>query len=682
MSDQDILKEARDRFKAINENDSENRRLQREDTKFVYADDSQWPDDVKSRRKEWGDPCMQFNQLKPFTNQIVNDQRQNRPGIRVHPASGDASKETADILQGLIRNIEYESQAESAYDGGFQHAVVGGRGYWRICSKYVDGFDQKLVIERIPDPMAVYMDIDFQAPDASDCNWYFVTERVSEDEFKSRYPKADPISISDLEDYWVDDDKIVIADYYRRVCTYRTLVATSDGAVGYKDEMPDLPEGVEIEKERQVEQYAVEWYKIAGGEQILEKYDWPGTIIPVVCCMGDEIMIDGKRVFQGAIRQAKSAQQMFNYGMNAQAIQLALTPRAPWVAAAGQIENYESEWKDANRRNYSVLTYDPIDINGNALPPPQRQAPAPVDGGWFQWTQQQVALLKSTTGIYENSLGMKGQETSGRAILAREKQGDNATFHYVDNLGRAIALTGKILVEVIPDFYDTERIVHTIGVDETRKMVTINQSVPTPTGDPMAPFEAIKMNDLSQGDYSVVVEAGPSYATKRQESADTLNQMVQAYPPLMQIAGDLLFKAQDIPDAEALGERMKLMLPPPIQQALASKEQGQAPLPPQVQAQMQQMQQQLQQAGQAMQQLQAENQQLKSGEAAKAQQAQIQQQTDLQREAMIDARERYSIDQDNATKIKVAEIQANAALMAKLVIPPQSPVPDAAPALA
>jgi hypothetical protein len=187
------------------------------------------------------------------------------------------------------------------------------------------------------------------------------------------------------------------------------------------------------------------------------------------------------------------------------------------------------------------------------------------------------------------------------------------------------------------------------------------------------------MNDLSQGDYSVVVEAGPSYATRRQESADTLNQMVQAYPPLMQIAGDLLFKAQDIPDADALGDRMKMALIPPVQQMLAAKEQGQAPLPPQVQAQMQQMQQQLQQAGQAVQQLQAENQQLKSGEAAKAQLAQIQQQTDLQRESMIDARERYSIDQDNLTKLRIAEIQANAQLMSKAMVPPVTPVPDALP---
>src|SRR6185312_13517475 len=398
----------------------------------------------------------------------------------------------------------------------------------------------------------------------------------------------------------------------------------------------------------------VEWYKIAGGMQVLETYDWPGTIIPVICCMGDEIMMEGKRVFQGAIRQAKSAQQMFNYGMNAQATHLALTPRAPWIAAAGQIENYQDVWNNANKRNYSVLPYEPIDLNGNPVPPPQRQPASMVDAGWLNWTQQQVALLKSTTGIYENSLGMRGQETSGRAILAREKQGDNATFHYVDNLSRAIALTGRILVEVIPYFYDTERIIHIIGTDETRKLVTINQQAMQPTGDPMAPFTAIKKNDITTGDYSVVVEAGPSYATKRQESADTLNQMVQAYPPLMQIAGDLLFKAQDIPDADALGEPMKLMLPPPIQQALAQQDQGQAPLPPQVQAQLQQM----------------------------PQQAQIEQQTTLQREAMVDARERYNIDQDNATKIKVAEIQANAALMAKLVIPPQSPVPDAATDLA
>jgi len=680
MKYDDVLEEARTRFQRIQEDDNENRRLQREDTRFVYADDSQWDDDVRARRKEWGDPCMQFNQLKPFVNQIVNDQRQNRPGIRVHPTDGQASKETAEILQGLIRNIEYESKAEAAYDGGYQHAVVGGRGYWRIVSEYDKGFDQNLCIKRIPDPMTVYPDMDFQEPDGSDINFCFVTESITEAEFKRRWPDKDPVSIAEADEHWTDNDKIIVADYYRRVCETETLVAMSDGTVGKKADLPEtLPPGIEVVRERSEEVYRVEWYKIAGGMQILEVYDWPGTMIPVVCCMGDEIMIDGKRVFQGAIRQAKSAQQMFNYGMNAQAIHLALTPRAPWVAAAGQIENYQDTWNNANRRNYSVLPYEPIDINGNPVPPPMRQPASAVDAGWFQWTQQQVALLKSTTGIYENSLGMRGQETSGRAILAREKQGDNATFHYVDNLSRAIALTGRILVECIPHYYDTQRIVHVIGVDEVRKMVTLNQNTMAPSPAPMAPFQAIKQNDVTVGEYSVVVETGPSYATKRQESADTLTQMVQAFPQLMQIAGDIVVKAQDIPDADALGERLKLMLPPPIQQALAAEEQGQAPLPPQVMQQMQGMQQQLQQAGQAVQQLRQENQQLKSGVAQKMQAAQLDAQTELQR-AQFEADKEVKlamIDQD--TRLKVAEIQGNTQLMIKAMVPAVSPIPDQVP---
>lgn len=650
----ELLDEARERFEQISADDKDNHDNQREDTEFVFVPGKQWQDKVRAQRTRWNELCLEFNQLKQFVKQVVNDQRQNRPGVRVHPASGDASEETAEILQGLIRNIEYDSKAEAAYDNAFQSAVTGGRGWWRIVSEYesADSFNQKLVIKPIRDGNTVWADLDYQEPDASDRRFVFIVEPVPVDEFERQYPDAEPVSWDQVDARWRGEkDVIYVADYYRRVVRKRQLVRMSDGAQGWKDELPKtLPEGIKIVAEREAEDYSVEWYKIAGGNQVLETYTWPGSIIPVVQTVGEDVTVDGARLFQGLTRHARDGQRMLNYGMTQQAIHLALTPRAPWVIAEGQIEGYEDTWRDANTRNFSYLPYKPTTVEGVMVPPPQRTAPSMPDAGWLNWTQSMTGQIRSTIGMYENSLGMRATESSGRAIIAREKQGDNATFDYVDNLSRAIALTGRILVECIPTFYDTERIVHIIGTDDQRKMVTVNQSVLDEAGA----LAAIKANNLSVGKYAVTVQAGPSYATKRQETSDKLMQLVQAFPPAAQVAGDLVVKALDIPDADTIAERLKLALPPAVQQMLQAKEQngGKAP-DPALMAKMTQLVQEVQQATQAAQGLAQENAQLKTGQQARMAEAQAKAQAD----AIIE-RERLANETVRAVEKARAEAQA------------------------
>lgn len=588
--------------------DKDNREQQEKDTRFVYIPMAQWDTDTVNLRREWGDPSLEFPQLKQFINQVVNDQRQRRPGIRVHPASEDASVKTADILQGMVRNIEYQSQAESVYDNGYLHAVVGGRGYWRVTAEYLDNetFNQSLCLRRIVNPNAVRLDPDYCMPDASDINWAYVEEAVPIDEFEKRWPDAEPLSLENsgtrIGSWWVDSETVIIADYYERKCTKRTLIALPNGATAFWDEVKELFGGVKPAgtRERPVEEYGVTWVTIAGGEQVIEEHYWPGSLIPIVQCAGDEIFVDGKRVFQGLITQAKSTQQLFNYGMTQQAIHLSLTPRAPYVAAAGQVEQYKGQWQTANTRNWGVLVYDPIEVNGTLVPAPQRTAPATPDAGWLNWTQQMTMLMKSIIGMYENNLGQRGQEISGRAIMAREQQGDNATFHYADNLGRAIAHTGRIILECIPYFYDAQQIVYIIGADDKRKPVMINQQQPTYDAETMTLANEIVNNDLSKGKYSVVIDSGPSYQTKRLEQADTVNQLVKVAPAIMNIAPDLVLKVQDIPGAEEFAERARVMLPPPIQQMLAAKDAGQDPEKAAMMQQLQDAQGQMQQAQQAI----------------------------------------------------------------------------------
>jgi len=669
-SDEDILKEACERWDYSVENDTENRKQYKDDYNFTYTPGSQWDDSLRAQRNVWKEPCLEFNQLTQFVHQVVNDQRQNRPGIRIHPAGGKASEEAADIRQGMVRSIEYHSKAESVYDTGYECSVVGGRGWWRMLTEFEPmSFNQRIVIKAIKDALSVRADDNYEEPDARDRKWLFVQEALTKDEFTRRYPKAKPLDWDSIDKTWTDGrDTVIVVDYYRRIARTRTLVMMSDGAVGWLDTMPPPPPNVKEVARREAEDWEVEWFKLAGGQQVLERYECPGKYIPVIQTVGDELLLEGKRTFQGLIRHAKDPQRMLNYGMTQQAIHLALTPRAPWVAAAGQIEAYKDIWKNANVDNYAYLPYDPQEINGVIVPPPQRTQPSMPDAGWLNWTQQQIAMIKSTIGMYENSLGQRNNEQSGRAILAREKQGDNATFHFSDNLSRAIALTGEIAMDWLPVVYDTRRIVHIVGLDGSRKQVELNQ--PGVDVAENGAIKSIKLNSLNDdGQYAVVVEAGPSYATKRQETADKLAQLVKAFPPIMQVAGDLVVKAQDIPDADALAERLRFALPPAIQEALRAEEQGNKPPDPKsmmLANQLKQMQGMLQKAGQEVQRLQ-------SGIAEKMQAAQMSAQATKEaadrasQEAMVKAQNDTvkairQAEFDSSLKIRLAMIDQQTAL--------------------
>lgn len=629
--DEAILAEATTRFTAVYEDDGENRRMQLEDTRFVYMPGAQWDNDIRTRRTDWNEPCLEFNQLPQFVNEVVNDARQNRPAIKIDPANGKASKEVAEIEQGLIRGIEYDSKAEAVYDNGIMGAVVGGRGWWYVDSEYESptSFNQKIVIRPILDPQSVRASMDYQQPDGSDRNFVFIVQSYTKEDFEAKWPKAEPNSFEDAEDTWRETkDLVYVARYYRRVCSYRTLVQMSDGAVGWKDEMPTPPPGIVERHSREAEVYKIEWYTIAGGSQILERGTWPGEIIPVVCVPGEDMLIDGKRIYQGLIRRMRDAQAMYNFGMTAQAIHLALTPRAPWVAPQEAIEDYQEIYKNANNTNVGVLPYKHKDKDGDAIPAPTRTQPSMPDAGWINWTMQMQGVMKSTAGIYENSLGQKSQETSRVAIVAKEKQGDKATFHYLDNQNRAIALTGRIILPAIPVFYDTERIVHIIGPDDSRKMVTLNQNAPHPTN----PVEAIKLNNVTEGEYAVRIETGPGYTTARQEAATVMTELATTAkdPATAAVLSYAAMKNADFYGSDEVIDLITLTLPPPVQQALAAKKEGRTAPDPQTMQQMQEMGAKLQQADAALRELSAKNAELESGARVEQMKVQAKAQSDRQ----------------------------------------------------
>ena len=633
MSDKDTLAEALEHFKLSEEAESENRKAWIDDVRFARLGE-QWPDGVKRQREIDGRPCLTINRMPAMLRQVVNDARQNKPAIKVHPVDSGAKRETAEILNGLIRNIEYTSNADVAYDTALDHAVTGGFGYFRIDVDYAcdDEFDLDIKICRIANPLTVYGDENSTAADSSDWNKAFITELYTESEFEKRWKGAEKSnwesSYRDLPDGWRDNELVRVAEWWTREEVPAKLLKLSDGMVLYVNEYMRIKDildaqGITVVGERDTKTNKVK-QKIISGAEVLEENEWAGKFIPIVPVYGDEVMVEGKRHWISLTRWAKDPQQMFNYWRTASTELVALAPKAPYLGPKGAFNTDANKWATANNVSYPYIEYD-----GGVMP--QRQPFAGPPAGALQEALNASDDMKSTMGIYDAALGARSNETSGRAILQRQRESDTATFNYIDNLSRAIRHAGRVMVDLIPKVYNAPRIIRVIHEDGSNESVPINQPfTPDQAKSPQAQaYEAGKTQetvdgltriyDVTTGKYDVTCEAGPSFSTKREEAAAQMIELGRMFPPMMQVAGDLLVKNLDWPGADDIADRLKAMLPPQLQ--------GQSPQVMQMRQQMQQMDQMAKQAvgqlNQQIAQLQQQLQQEKSHDAQAMLQADI-----------------------------------------------------------
>jgi hypothetical protein len=584
----DILALARSRLDLAVSALSESREDETDDLRFYAGSPDnqwQWPADVLATRGAVqgqtinARPCLTINKLPQHVRQVTNDMRQNRPGAKVIPVDDKADVAVADIFNGMIRHIEYISDADVAYDTACENQVSYGEGYIRLLTEYcdADSFDQDIKIGRVRNSFSVYMDPLIQDPTGSDAKWCFVTEDVTRLEYERMYPDSTPIStlqslgVGDQSiSNWLNEDTIRIADYYYIDYDKATLNLYPGNMTAFAG----TPEDRELKvvygkplRSRESDRPKVKYCKINGYE-ILEEREWAGKWIPVIRIVGNEFEVDGRLYVSGLVRNAKDAQRMYNYWVSQEAEMLALAPKAPFIGYGGQFEGYEEKWKTANTNNWPYLEINPdvTDGQGAALPLPQRAQPPMASSGLLQAKAGASEDIKSTTGQYNASLGMGSNERSGKAILARQREGDVGTYHYGDNLSRGVRHVARQLVDLIPKIYDTQRIARIIGEDGETKMVKINPDQAEPINQ-IVNEEGIvieKIYNPGVGKYDVVAITGPGYATKRQEALEAMAQLLQGNPQLWQVAGDLFVKNMDWPGAQEMSKRFAKTIDPKI----------------------------------------------------------------------------------------------------------------------
>ena len=591
--DEPLIQEAQEFLNLCTTADTMNRSEAIEDLKFSAGE--QWPVEIQNSRTLESRPCLTINKVDAYCRQIVNNIRQQRPRIKVHGVNNEADAKMAEVWQGICRHIEVNSDADQAYDTAVDHAVRMGWGYLRITTDYIreDSFDQEIYIKPIHNPFTVYFDPNSTSPDGADAERALITEVIDKKVFAEMYPDADQgvgftqRGSGDSNAEWVNKEDIRIAEYFYTVRKDTELIVLANGETGYIEDYDGDPEY--IIKRRKTVKKEIRWAKLTG-MQVLEEGVWPGRFIPIIPVYGHRIVIENKHKKFGIVRQARDPQRMFNFWTTALTESIALAPKPKWLLAEGQDEGHENEWAQANIKSAPVLRYKQKDIEGVPAPVPSRIQPEAPPAGIMAAMDNINADLQAVIGIFDPSQLPQGN-ISGKALNGQQQQVDLTNYHFYDNLTRSIRHIGKIILDLGPKIYDTERVMRIIGMDGQPDMVTLNQQ----GADEEGIYKT--MNDTSVGEYDIVMDTGPGYNSKRQEAIEAMIPLMTADPALMQVAGDLFFRNMDFPGAEIIADRLAAANP-------MSQIDEKSKIPPQVQMQLAMSKKQIEEMGQQLQNLQ------------------------------------------------------------------------------
>ena len=563
IDDQDIITDALKLWKTVDEAESDARDSMLDDIRFEHGE--HWDEEIRRQRTFEGRPCLTVPRLDAFLNKVRNENRQNKNSIKVSAGDGPGPEKIrvkqAERRQQRIRKIEYDSCAQDTFQKAYDYAVGPGRGFFRIKTEYadIDSFKQKIVIEPINDPLSVYMDTSRTKQDYSDCKFGFILKRVRLSVFKEENPEASESHFTSVnfDANWLGEDWVTIAEFYCTWVKERELWLFDSGEKMFKDEIE--PEFLDIEpvKKRKVKEPFIMWYKMTS-QQILDRKEIPGKYIPIIAVVGKEEIIEGEIDIWGMTRKAKDCQKMYDYWSSAEAERLQLSIKSEYVVADGQIKGYEKYWKDANKKNFPYLPYKPQSVNGTMVPPPMRQMPKQVDMAIVQAKVSTIEDMKSITGIYDPGLGAPSNETSGRAILARQRQSDMANYHYLDGMRMALTQAGKIIMHWIT-VYDEGPVK---GLDDEEEETSIN----------LGAYEADELVGYGEGEFNLVVSMSPNYLTARQESLEMIMELMRIVPQVAPLVYDIFVKNIDSPGSQEIAARLRKTIPPDILEAEGGEE--------------------------------------------------------------------------------------------------------------
>jgi hypothetical protein len=610
----EFIEKACDRYRTVVNAESRLRQDMKSDLEFRASE--QWDPQVKADRATDGRPCLTINRLPQFIRQVTNQLRASRPAIQVNPVDSGSDPAVAEALQGIIRNIEMNSDADIAYATAAEFQVTCGRGYWLVTTEFADDDqgDQVIAIRTIKDPLSVF--VDPTMPDQKDKRYGFIIEDIPKDTFEERYGEAATtnyqawLNSRARSPEWMPEGRMRVAHYFYLETETEDTVDIEMPSLDnpqvretvripkeLKPKDDEMPKGWVVKGERTLRHSQCKWALITpvevldGNDDLTAGREFPSKYVPIVEVLGDELNIDGEVDLRGMVRDAKDPQKMYSFWASALTEVIALSPRAPYIGYEGSFKGHEAKWNMANRKNYAYLEVNPVTVGGQPAPFPQRQQFEPAIQAIVEAFQLADNDLKAVTGLYDASLGKSGPEQSGKAILARKSQGDLGNSNFADNVARAIRHTGRILLDMIPRVYTPVKIFRILGADNQTKKIAIS-SGPMPQ-DTQAAFAAQGVSaiyDVSIGRYDIALDVA-NRQTQRQEAVEALLQLINSYPNAAPIISDLLVKNMDWPGAAEISARLRRTVPSNIR---TEGEGGGPAVPPDVVKHIQDLTQQVQ----------------------------------------------------------------------------------------
>jgi hypothetical protein len=589
--DQNIFDEAKTRFKACESWEAEARENFIFDMRFANGDSQnrfQWPDQIANDRSGRGAPCLTINKTFQHCQMLINDQRQNQSQIEVRPTGNGASFEAAKVFEGICRHIEINSNAQAAYTNATSSQILAGVGYWRVTTDYAhdDSFDQEIYITRVADPLSIYIDPNIQTSDGSDAKYAFCFKDMTREEFDASYPSEEdevgntaPLGEGNSSTFYSHDskDKVRVVEYYRRKNNKDKLHHLDNGMTVRESDVKgaDLLDQLKVNSVnvRDIETPEIEWFLIAGSK-VIDKKKWLGKYIPIVRLPGLETVIDGRMDRRGQTRQLIDPQRIYNYWSSSAVEFVALQSKTPYLTPVEAISGFETNWANANTVNAAYLPYNGLTEAGQPIPAPARAPPPMMSQAYMSGMQVAQQEMMMATSQYEANMGQKSNEVSGTAVDARQRQGETASYHFIDRFSQAIRLTGRILVDLIPKMYDSERILTILGADGSQSAVHVHPGHQDGQGNPLShtqvqdpdaedydPSAISAIFNPTVGNYAVEADVGPAYSTRRQETFQAISKILQSDMALMPVIGDLMFQAADFPMASQIAERLHRMVP-------------------------------------------------------------------------------------------------------------------------
>ncbi len=632
-----IIAEARERWQRCDEHEEKQRKRILAAKEFRAG--NQWDPDILAARQgknaiqgvaaEPPKPCLTMDRLSQPVRQVSNQIKTSNFSISVTPNGHGADDDTAAIIKGFLRRTQNKAKDEKPIEWAAEDAIVGGLGWFRLRTDYVDSnpdpdagievFDQEPVIERIPNNLSVYDDPSAVKPTRIDSLYRFITEDIAKEEFKKRWPWADTRGLDDFMASgdkkmasWVTQDIIRIAEYWRVTHEYELWVALADGStrqLPYKHgkerlKVPDDVDGVQVEAHRVIPRPKVEGKKI-NAIQVLEELPWTGSWIPTIPILGEEMNVDGDIILRGMISEAMDAQRMVNWTYSEGISILSLATKSDMMVPADAVANYADIWKTRNTQNHGYMPYDQYDASGRQLNEPVRTQGEPAN---LQAAVEMMRIsedgIKAITGYYDSGLGATDNRTlSGRAKQAEIQQSELGAANYGAGVMMALVCLDNMIVEILPKITRPGQVLHILGADDKTDKVIVGQHFKKEGGEviPLTPEEAQSLGpgvaqffDPGKGRYAITAKIEKGSATKREEGAAALGELIPHLPPEMAAVATPDYVEQlDFEGSHGIAEKLRRALPPQLQD---KPEDGS--IPPQVQAQMQALTGQLQEAQQ------------------------------------------------------------------------------------